>query len=122
MRMILRGGEGILSRRVIGWLRENAIGGIRAGILKSTDPARSADVDFHPGAADRHTLGFLLNPERHNGGRAAGSLAWGGLYNTFFWIDPASNRCAVLMMQFLPFCDLAAMTLLGGFEHAVYSR
>ena len=51
----------------------------------------------------------------------AGSLAWAGIFNTFFWIDPKQSTCAVLMMQFLPFVDPEAMGLLGDFERAVYS-
>ncbi len=28
-------------------------------------------------------------------GRSAGSLAWAGLANTYFWIDPARNVAGV---------------------------
>jgi hypothetical protein len=38
-------------------------------------------------------------------GRSARRLAWNGIANTFFRIDPKSDRCAVLLMQFLPFND-----------------
>ena len=51
----------------------------------------------------------------------AGSLAWAGLFNTFYWIDPARDRCAAIMMQFLPFVDHAAVGMLKEFEQAVYS-
>ncbi|HEY2018601.1 MAG TPA: hypothetical protein VGH38_34085, partial [Bryobacteraceae bacterium] len=61
------------------------------------------------------------NTTAYAGGRAAGSLAWAGIYNTFFWIDPKSGVCAVLMMQFLPFVDKEAVGLLNDFEHAVYA-
>ena len=55
-----------------------------------------------------------------DGGRAAGSLAWAGLDNTYFWIDPASKTTAVIMMQILPFLDRGALDTLTNFEHAVY--
>jgi methyl acetate hydrolase len=121
MQMILKKGAGVLSHETIKLMSTNQIGDIRAGILKTTDPATSADMDVHPGESDRHTLGFLLNPAPHKGGRSAGSLAWAGFYNTFYWIDPARDRCAVIMMQFLPFVDAAAVGLLREFEAAVYS-
>jgi methyl acetate hydrolase len=122
MQMILqRGGTGVLSRESIKLMSTNQTGELRAGILQTTDPAVSADMDVHPGASDRYTLGFLLNPEPHQGGRSAGSLAWAGLRNTFYWIDPARGRCAVLMMQYLPFVDAQAVGLLNEFERAVYS-
>ena len=65
-------------------------------------------------------VGFLLNPEPHEGGRSEGSLAWAGINNTFYWIDPKLDRCAVIMMQFLPFVDKEAVGMLNDFERAVY--
>ena len=126
MQMILRlgrasNGHQILAENTVDMMTSNQIGGIRAGILKTTDPARSADVDFHPGSSDGFTYGFLYNGTAHEGARSAGSLAWAGLYNTFFWIDPRRNLCATLMMQFLPFCDAAAIGLLRDFERSVYA-
>jgi CubicO group peptidase (beta-lactamase class C family) len=52
--------------------------------------------------------------------RAPGSLSWAGIYNTQFWIDPASGIGAVLMMQYLPFYDADAIATLTGFEQRVY--
>mgnify|MGYP001139061881 CR=1 FL=1 len=46
-------------------------------------------IDFFPGSTDTFGLGFLINGGPVDGGRAAGSLAWAGLYNTYFWIDRA---------------------------------
>ena len=73
-----------------------------------------------PGLLDKFGLGFAINTQPVKGGRAGGSMAWAGIYNTFFWIDPARKTTAVLMMQLLPFMDDAAKTLLEEFEFAVY--
>jgi methyl acetate hydrolase len=62
-----------------------------------------------------------MNPEAYPGGRSAGSLAWAGINNTYYWIDPRRGVCAVIMMHFLPFADKEAVALLGEFEHAVYA-
>ena len=126
MQMILRrgrsaGGDRILSSKMVDLMTSNQTGNIRAGILKTVDPARSADVDFHPGSSDGYTFGFLFNRTAYEGGRSAGSLAWAGIENTFFWIDPKRKLCATLMMQFLPFCDAQAVGLLRDFERAVYA-
>ena len=99
----------------------NHAGELSAGKLKSVKPAYSSDMDVHPGHIDGFGYGFLINAEDYDGGRAAGSLAWAGIDNTFFWIDPRRKRCAVIMMQFLPFCDKQAVTVLHDFERAVYS-
>ena len=48
---------------------------------------------------------FLINTAKTPEGRSAGSLAWAGLANTYFWIDPARNVAGVILMQLLPFVD-----------------
>jgi CubicO group peptidase (beta-lactamase class C family) len=63
----------------------------------------------------------MINPEAGPNGRGAGSLAWAGICNTYFWIDPANDIAAVLLMQLLPFADPAALAVLGAFERAVYA-
>jgi CubicO group peptidase (beta-lactamase class C family) len=126
MQMILRkgagaGGQRILRAETVELMSSNQVGNLNAGKLKSTTPRTSADVDFHPGFQDKYTYGFLLNPAPYPGGRSAGSLCWAGINNTFYWIDPRRNLCAVLMMQFLPFCDPEAVGLLRDFERAIYA-
>jgi CubicO group peptidase (beta-lactamase class C family) len=55
------------------------------------------------------------------GGRNAGSLAWAGLANTYFWIDPAAGIVGVILMQLIPFADAKALAVFDGFEKAVYA-
>ncbi len=68
-------------------MAENHIGAFEAGTAATAIPGMSNDVDFLPGSVDRFGLGFLVNGDPVEGGRAAGSLAWAGLYNTYFWVD-----------------------------------
>jgi CubicO group peptidase (beta-lactamase class C family) len=126
MQMILRRGRGegsvqILQAKTVAMMTSNQIGSLGAGKLKTQRPNVSSDVDVHPGAIDKWGLGFLINTVAYPGGRAAGSLAWAGIDNTFYWIDPKRQLCAVLMMQFLPFVDKDAVGMLGEFEKAVYA-
>jgi CubicO group peptidase (beta-lactamase class C family) len=125
MQMILRRGRSsdrqqILRAETVDMMTSNQIGELSAGKMKSVRPERSSDVDFHPGFSDKFGFGFLINTVAYEGGRSAGSLAWAGLENTFYWIDPRRELCAVLLMQFLPFCDTEAMGVLRDFERAVY--
>ena len=125
MQMILNRGKGprnvrILRAATVESMATNQIGDLPAGKMKSFEPETSADVDFQPGHTQKWGLGFLINTTPNSGGRSAGSLAWAGISNTFYWIDPKRNRCAVLMMQYLPFVDSEAVGLLGDFEQAVY--
>jgi CubicO group peptidase (beta-lactamase class C family) len=127
MQMILNRGKGagkdqILQAKTVELMSSNQVGAIAAGRLKTARPAISSDVDFHPGAIDKYTFGFLMNPTAYEGGRSAGSLAWAGVYNTYYWIDPRRSLCAVVMMQFLPFADKEGVGLLGDFERSVYAN
>ncbi len=126
MQMILaRGrapnGEQILQQKTVDSMETNQIGMATAGKMKSLRPELSSDVDMQPGEIEKWGYGFLINVKPYSGGRSAGSLAWAGLFNTFFWIDPKRSLCAVLLMQFLPFVDKEAVGLLSDFEHAVYA-
>jgi methyl acetate hydrolase len=126
MQMILRRGRGpkneqILQAKTVGMMATNQIGDLSAGKLKTVRPNISSDVDFHPGFKDGFGFGFLINSTAYDGRRSAGSLAWGGIANTYFWIDPSKGVAGVIMMQFLPFADKEALAVLGDFERSVYA-
>jgi len=126
MQMFLRHGKGpkneqILQSKTVDMMATNQIGEISAGKLKTVRPDISSDVDFHPGFKDGFGFGFLINATGYEGRRSAGSLAWAGIANTYFWIDPRKGVAGVIMMQFLPFADKDGLAVLGDFERAVYS-
>jgi methyl acetate hydrolase len=87
--------------------------------MRPEKPLESYDIDLGPGW--KWGLGPALNPADVPHGRRAGSGGWGGIFNTYFWIDPASGIAACLFMQFLPFFDPRAITLYHEFEAAVYA-
>jgi CubicO group peptidase (beta-lactamase class C family) len=125
MQMILNRGAGpsgarILKPQTVEGMLRNQIGHLSAGKMRSFQPSTSADVDFQPGHTQKWGFGFLINTAPYSGGRSTGSGAWGGLSNTFFWIDPKRDRCGVLLMQYLPFVDKEAVGLLDDFEKAAY--
>jgi CubicO group peptidase (beta-lactamase class C family) len=59
-------------------------------------------------------------PDR-SAGRSAGSLCWAGLFNTYFWIDPAKRVTGTIMTQVLPFADETVLRLYGDLERGVYA-
>jgi methyl acetate hydrolase len=125
MQMFLRhgrstGNEQILQAKSVEMMATNQIGRLSAGKMKKFPPDLPQDIRFHPGAIDGFGLGFLINATAYDGGRPAGSLAWAGGYNTYYWIDVRRGLCAVLMMQFSPFYDKEAVEVLNDFEHAIY--
>jgi methyl acetate hydrolase len=54
-------------------------------------------------------------------GRAADSLSWAGLFNTYFWIDPVRCVTGVFLTQILPFGDPRVLDLFTEFERAIYA-
>jgi CubicO group peptidase (beta-lactamase class C family) len=121
-RMILGGGalDGarVLAQRTVALMSRNAMGDLRCRKLKSAVPGSTNDVDFLEGM--QWGLSFLINPEPLPTGRSAGSLAWAGLANSYYWIDPAKRVAGVYATQLLPFFDAPAVALFGAFESAVY--
>ncbi|MBM4335465.1 MAG: beta-lactamase family protein [Deltaproteobacteria bacterium] len=124
-RMLLGGGAldrvRVLAPETVKRMGENAIGDIAVPPLASDNPAMAIPYEFWPGQIKRWGLAYMLNTEDVAGGRAAGSCTWAGVHNTFFWIDPARRRTAVLMMQILPANDAKVIATLESFERAVYA-
>ncbi len=125
MQIFLNGGRSgkgqVLKTQTVEDMGRNQIGQLSAGRIRSAMPMFSRDCDFHPGFEDKFGLGFLINPVAYEGGRSAESLAWAGAANTYFWIDRRKGKCAVLLMQILPFFDVEAVGVLREFEKGVYA-
>jgi hypothetical protein len=63
----------------------------------------------------------MINTAMTPEGRSAGSLAWAGLANTYFWIDPDRDVAGVILMQLLPFADSHCLEAFAGFERGIYA-
>src|SRR5882672_7459758 len=113
-------GARILKPETVALMHQNAIGEIPAGILKTQNPGRSNDVDLFPGAPIRWSLGHMLNVQPGPNGRNAGTVSWGGIFNTYYWLDPAKRVTGQIMTQILPFADPRVLRLYGQFERGVY--
>jgi len=121
LRMILNQGAGLLRPETVAAMGTNQIGALRAGKIGSVNPALTAEADFYPGMDSKWGLGFLINPERGMFGRSAGSLAWAGLPNCYYWVDRAAGLGVVFLTQVLPSGDLGALKAAAGFEAALYA-
>jgi methyl acetate hydrolase len=123
MRMILNGGEldgaRVLKAETVKLMEQNQIGAVTVPALKSALP-RSADFTFIADGRDKWGLGFLITVDQLPGMRSPGSLSWGGINNTYFWIDPARGIAGTIMMQYLPFADANALAAYRAFELGAY--
>ncbi len=120
--MILHGGTfngaRVLKPETVAEMSRNAMGDLVCNPMKTAAPALSHDVDFIAGM--KWGLSFLINPEPLPSGRSAGSLAWAGLANSYYWIDSGKRVAGVYATQILPFFDPKAVAACEGFEKAVY--
>jgi methyl acetate hydrolase len=123
MRMLLNGGtlDGarVLRAETVALMGENHIGAISVPAQACVLP-RSADFTFIADGRDKWGLGFLITVDQVPGKRSPGSLSWGGINNTYFWIDPARGIGGVIMMQYLPFADARALEVYDVFERGTY--
>jgi CubicO group peptidase (beta-lactamase class C family) len=125
LEMLLHGGTlngiRILRRSTVELMNENHIGDLPAGKMRSYVPERSNHVDFFPGAPIRWGLGYMVNMDPGPNGRSPGTVSWGGIFNSYYWLDPARRIAGVIMTQILPFADPAVLWLYGEFERGVYT-
>jgi CubicO group peptidase (beta-lactamase class C family) len=125
LRMLLNDGEldgvRVLSRDMVNVLGEIQTGELRAGAWRSPAPNVTADFDLFPGMRTGWGLATLVNPEPGPNGRSAGSLAWAGIANTYYWADRAAGKAGVLLTQVTPFGDPLVLALLGALERGAYA-
>jgi CubicO group peptidase (beta-lactamase class C family) len=123
--MILNKGRGngnqVLKAETVALMGQNHIGDLTMGKMTTVAPVYTNDVDLHPDIVKKWGLSFLINTAKTPEGRSAGSLAWAGLANTYFWIDPVRNVAGVILMQLLPFADHKCLEAFAGFERGVYA-
>ena len=123
VRMLLNGGalDGarVLKAETVALMGQNHIGAVSVPAHESVLP-RSADFTFIADGRDKWGIGFLITTDQVPGKRSPGSLSWGGINNTYFWIDPVSGIASVIMMQYLPFADAKALAVHDAFERGAY--
>jgi methyl acetate hydrolase len=113
-------GVRILAPETVEQMSQNQIGALGVPALASALPERSGDFAFVADGRDKWGLGFLITTDEVGGKRSAGSLSWGGISNTYFWVDRARGIAGVILMQFLPFADPQALAVYDAFERGVY--
>jgi len=124
VRMILNqgraGSEQVLKPETVELMSRNAMGDCKVTMLHTVAPALSNDAEFFPGMPKGWGLTLMINNEQAPTGRSAGSLAWAGLANTYYWIDPTRGLGGVYATQIFPFADRKVLPLFFEFEKAVY--
>jgi methyl acetate hydrolase len=116
------GNTRLVTDRTIDLMTSNQLGSLTVTEQPSANPTLARRF---PGGAGKDTFGFGFQIEGRpaaEGLRSVGSLSWGGIFNTHFWIDPQQSIAAVVLMQVLPYYDPRALAVLRGFEREVYGQ
>ena len=125
LQMLLHGGTfagaQVLKPETIALMQQNHIGDLNVVTLKTAHPETSNDANLFPGMVQKWGLSWAINTEPGPAGRSAGSVAWAGLFNTYFWVDPSKRVTGTIMTQLLPFADPEVLKLFGKFESGLYS-
>ncbi len=115
-------GRQVLQPETVDMMARNQMGECRVRPVKTAMPPLSNDAEFFPGMPKTWGLTFMINTEQAPTGRSAGSLAWAGLANSYYWIDPKRSVGGVYLTQILPFADKKSLPLFFEFERTVYRQ
>lgn len=93
-----------------------------SALLPVSNPRFSNDAEFFPGMDKTWALTFMINEEDAPTGRPAGSLAWAGLANCYYWIDRQTGVGGYWATQIFPFADPTSVVGYLDLETAVYEN
>jgi CubicO group peptidase (beta-lactamase class C family) len=102
-------------------MTSNQIGALFAEPPVTAVPQHTHNFIFMDGT-QKFGFGVMLETRDQPTGRAAGSFAWAGIYNTYFWVDPRAGFAGVVLMQTSPFSDPVNIEVCRRFERAVYEH
>ena len=124
IRMWLDDGDGpggrVLRPETVRMAEANGLGERKIKALPAVVPSLTNEAEFFPGMPKSWALSFMVNDEDAPTGRPAGSLAWAGLANLYYWIDRRHGLGGFWATQILPFADPASVGGYLDFETAVY--
>ena len=92
------------------------------GDIATSIPQLSAEGKMLPGVDLGWSCGLMLNNEDVPNGRKAGSGAWAGLGNLYYWVDPKAGKLGMIITSVLPFFDEKSLELFDALEKAAYGN
>ena len=126
IRMWLNDGMGpngqVLDSQTVEKAEQNGLGEMKIKGLPGVIPTLSNYAEFFPGMPKSWALTFMINDEDAPTGRPAGSLAWAGLANLYYWIDRSNGVGGFWATQIFPFADLTSVVGYLDFETAIYKN
>jgi methyl acetate hydrolase len=126
IRMWLNDGMGpdgpVLRKETVEMAARNGLGAMKIKALPAVIPWLTHEVEFFPGMPKSWGLTFMINDDDAPTGRPAGSLAWAGLGNLYYWIDRRNGIGGFWATQIFPFVDPTSVGGCLDFETAMYDH
>ena len=113
------GGQ-VLKPETVQRMSQNGLGDLKVGGFTGAIPPLLNDAEMFPGLSKSWAYTFLVNDEDAPTGRPAGSLAWAGIANSYYWIDQKNGIGGMWSSQVLPFIDVASYPGYLEFESTIY--
>ncbi len=116
-----RPGIRLLKPETVRLMTSNQIGSLVVEEMPTTQPDRYAPFLLGDGS-DKFGLGFQITMTDGSSvhERSAGSYAWAGAFNTYFWVDPKTGIGVVFLTQEMPFYNSTARDVMKQFERLIY--
>ena len=115
-------GGSILNKATIEEMNENQVGAINLNPEgRHFDPAACCNFNDLMDENSKWGLAYMIDTTPKTYGRQEGTVLWGGLFNTYYYIDFKSGIAVSMYSQHIPFNHLQTTSLLEQFSELVYN-
>ena len=113
----------ILSKETVLEMTKNQIGNINMDSEGNYfNPAFCCNLEGFTSNTTKWGLAWAIDNEGKEYGRKPGTVFWGGMMNTYFYIDFKSGVTACIFSQHIPFNHIATTSLFDEFSEIIYSE
>jgi CubicO group peptidase (beta-lactamase class C family) len=113
----------ILNRETVVEMTKNQIGDINMNSEGNYfNPEYCCDLSGIATNSTKWGLAWAIDNKGKDSGQKAGTVFWGGMMNTYFFIDYKSGVTACIFTQHIPFNHIETTTLFNKFSEVIYSR
>ena len=115
-------GGTILSKATVEEMIQNQVGDINLSPQgRHFNPGVCCNFNGLMDENSKWGLAFMIDNNSKDYGRQAGTVTWGGLMNTYFYIDFKSGIAASIYTQHLPFNHYQTTSLFEQFSEIIYT-
>ena len=116
-------GGSILNKATIEEMNQNQVGAIDLNPEgRHFDPAVCCNFNGLMDENSKWGLAYMIDTTPKPYGRQAGTVLWGGLFNTYYYIDIKSGIAVSMYSQHIPFNNIETTSLFEQFSELVYNN